>query len=118
MPARAAVSRALAFLILAGTTCIPAGCARRETNVQAGNRAQILHQGNTAEPNTLDPQTIQTNADFNLVMALGEGLAAHDPHDLHPVPGVAESWDTSADGLTWTFHLRRDAKWSNGDPVT
>ncbi len=95
-----------------------AGCSRRETNVVAGNRDQILHQSTGAEPNTLDPQTIQTNADFNLIVALGEGLAAHDPHDLHPVPGVAERWDTSADGLTWTFHLRADARWSNGDPVT
>ena len=41
-----------------------------------------------------------------------------DPHDLHPVPGQAESWEISADGLTYTFHLRANLRWSNGEPLT
>jgi oligopeptide transport system substrate-binding protein len=51
-------------------------------------------------------------------MALNEGLVGYDPQDLHPVPGVAERWEISPDGLTYTFHLRADAKWSNGEPLT
>jgi oligopeptide transport system substrate-binding protein len=51
-------------------------------------------------------------------MAIFEGLVTEDPVDLHPVPGVAESWDISEDGLRYTFHLNAEAKWSNGDPVT
>jgi len=50
-------------------------------------------------------------------MALFEGLASEDPHDLHPVPAVAESWEISPDGTVYTFHLRASAKWSNGDPI-
>jgi oligopeptide transport system substrate-binding protein len=50
--------------------------------------------------------------------ALFEGLVTEDPVDLHPVPGVAERWEISPDGLLYTFHLRATAKWSNGDPVT
>src|SRR5262249_31718661 len=61
---------------------------------------------------------LQTNPHFNVLMALGEGLVNYDPRDLHPVPGVAERWEISADGLSYTFHLRADARWSNGDPVT
>lgn len=93
-------------------------CAKPETAVALGNRTQVLHQNIGAEPRDLDPQLMQTNAHFNVLMALYEGLIGYDPHDLHPVPGVAERWDISDDGRLYTFHLRADARWSNGDPVT
>ncbi|MBN0840129.1 oligopeptide ABC transporter substrate-binding protein OppA, partial [Pseudomonas aeruginosa] len=48
---------------------------------------------------------------------LFEGLLNTSPKDGHPIPGVAESWDNK-DFKVWTFHLRKDAKWSNGEPVT
>lgn len=51
-------------------------------------------------------------------MALMEGLAQYDARTCEPVPAVAEHWDVSPDKLTWTFHLRKNAVWSNGDPVT
>jgi oligopeptide transport system substrate-binding protein len=95
-----------------------AGCAPRETLVQRGNRAQILHQGIGTEPQDLDPHLTQFNSHFNVGMALGEGLVGYDPHDLHPVPGVAERWEISEDGLVYTLHLRANARWSNGNPVT
>ncbi len=66
----------------------------------------------------LDPQLVNGVGEYNVISALIEGLVSEDPHDLHPVPGVAERWDVSADGKTYTFHLRHNAKWSNGDPVT
>jgi oligopeptide transport system substrate-binding protein len=101
------------------TLCLAsgAGCARRETAVEAGTRAQVLHQSVGADPNDLDPQIISTNQAAAIAMALCEGLTNYDPRDLHAVPGVAESWEISGDGLTYTFHLRANAKWSNGDPV-
>ncbi len=95
-----------------------AGCARRESAVAAGTRTQVLHQGVGADPNDIDPQVVSTNQAAAISMALCEGLTNYDPRDLHPVPGVAASWDVSPDGLTYTFHLRPDARWSNGDPVT
>jgi oligopeptide transport system substrate-binding protein len=51
-------------------------------------------------------------------MALFEGLTCIDEKTSQAVPGVAERWDVSTDGLVYTFHLRAEAKWSNGDPVT
>jgi oligopeptide transport system substrate-binding protein len=95
-----------------------AGCQKRETAVQIGNREQILELGNFSEPTDLDPQIIASQQDFNLVLCLLEGLTAHDPQDLHPTPAAAESWDISPDRTVYTFHLRPNAKWSDGTPVT
>ena len=93
-------------------------CTKRDSNVVSGNRDQILHLGNVSEPNDLDPHITDTQQTFNLVMAFFEGLAQYDAKTCEPVPAVAERWEVSADNLTWTFHLRANAKWSNGDPVT
>ncbi|MDD2765490.1 MAG: peptide ABC transporter substrate-binding protein [Opitutaceae bacterium] len=97
---------------------LAAGCFHRETTVQRGDRGQILHRGIGSEVSDLDPQLVTGLAEQCVVSALFEGLVTEDPHDLHPVPGVAERWEVSSDGLVYTFHLRADAKWSNGDPVT
>jgi oligopeptide transport system substrate-binding protein len=78
----------------------------------------VLLLGNGAEPKGLDPQLVTGVTEHNILASLLEGLVNEDPKDLHPVPGVAESWDLSDDGRTYTFHLRADAKWSNGEPVT
>jgi len=56
--------------------------------------------------------------EHKLMMALFEGLAAEDPKDLHPVPGLAESWEISPDGRVYTFHLRKNGQWSDGSPLT
>ena len=67
---------------------------------------------------TLDPQRMSWLADMRLGYALFEGLTAWNTDDFSMREALAESWITSADGLTWTFTLRDDARWSNGDPVT
>lgn len=104
---------------LAGIAVLAAaGCHRRETRVQSGDRTQTLYWGNGAEPQDLDPQIVTGVPEDHILTALLEGLVSEDPHDLHPVPGVAKSWDVSPDGLVYTFHLRADARWSNGRPVT
>lgn len=94
-----------------------AGCWSRETPVEQGNREQILHRSLGADIADLDPHLVTGLPEFNVVTALFEGLVTEDPRDLHPAPGVAVSWDISADLLTYTFHLRADARWSNGESV-
>ena len=66
----------------------------------------------------MDPHTISGVPEKNIVGTLFEGLTRTDPATLEPRPGVAERWDVSADALTYTFHLRADAKWSDGKTVT
>jgi oligopeptide transport system substrate-binding protein len=95
-----------------------AGCARREAPVAIGNREQILYRGNTSEPESLDPYLVRGAMEWTIVGGLFEGLVTPDLATLEPTPGVAERWEVSADGLTYTFHLRKNAAWSDGTPVT
>lgn len=67
---------------------------------------------------TLDPARIKALGDGRIAAALFEGLTVTDPATLSPRPGAAGSWDISDDGLTYTFHLRPEACWSDGDPLT
>ena len=78
---------------------------------------QELHRGNAAEPNSLDPHRAEGVPSANILRDLFEGLTTEAP-DGRVVPGVAERWTISSDGLRYRFHLREDARWSNGDPVT
>jgi ABC-type oligopeptide transport system substrate-binding subunit len=66
----------------------------------------------------LDPNKISESAGSNIAQNMFEGLLAYAPGNAPPVPGVAERYEVSEDGLTWTFHLRGDARWSNGRTVT
>ena len=79
--------------------------------------ADELRIGNGGEPLTLDPHRYNLNLEEKILADLFEGLTAHDA-DGRVVAGAAESWSTSADGLVWTFRLREDARWSDGEPVT
>src|SRR6185295_10273654 len=89
-----------------------------ETRVESGNRDQILYLGNGAEPADIDPQIVRGVTEHHVIMSMLEGLVIEDPKDLHPSPGVATNWTVSAGGTVYTFHLRPEARWSNGDPVT
>ena len=83
----------------------------------AAAEPHVLRRWNQAEPETLDPQKSTGAQDAQVEQDLYKGLLIWDVNK-HPAPGIAERWDVSADGLTYVFHLRHDAKWSNGDPVT
>lgn len=104
--------------LLALLVSLAAGCARRETPAAAGIRTGTLLVGNGAEPADLDPHLATSLSDQVIINALFEGLTALDERTTRPVPAAAEAWETSSDGLTWTFHLRANLRWSNGEPLT
>jgi oligopeptide transport system substrate-binding protein len=87
-----------------------AGCRR------AMDRADLVFI-NGAEPELLDPVFSTAQATGRVLYALLEGLTAFDQFGK-PQPAVAERWDISPDGRVYTFHLRKNALWSNGDAVT
>jgi oligopeptide transport system substrate-binding protein len=77
----------------------------------------VLHRGNGSEPQTLDQAHTSIDVEANILKDLYEGLTVYDAAGKI-IPGAAESWTVSDDGLTYTFKIRAAAKWSNGDPVT
>ena len=104
--------------VVAAALLLTTGCQKRETPVEAGLRTHTLLLGNGAEPRDLDPHITVAYTDYNILVALFEGLTVIDEATSLPGPGIAASWDISPDGCVYTFHLRPDAAWSNGDPVT
>lgn len=90
-----------------------AGCTK-----SANSNRQVLNIGNGAEPKDLDPHTTTGVPEHHIQQNIFEPLVSKDPRTLDPVPGVATKWEISKDGKKITFHLRKEARWSNGDPVT
>jgi oligopeptide transport system substrate-binding protein len=77
----------------------------------------VLNRPTVGEPESLDPQKTVSSDPIGILRDMYMGLITLN-NDGKPVPGVAERWEISPDGKSWTFHLRPDTKWSNGDPVT
>ena len=88
---------------------------RPEPSVLAAE--QVLHRANGEEPQTLDPHLAEGVPSSHILRDLFEGLTSEAP-DGTVIPGAAVRWNISRDGKTYTFYLRREAKWSNGDPLS
>ncbi|MEZ9056974.1 ABC transporter substrate-binding protein [Vibrio pelagius] len=108
-----------ALLLGAGLAVAATSTTSIAADVPAGTKlakVQELVRGNGTEVATIDPHKSQGVPESHVIRDLLEGLVNQDG-DGNTIPGVAESWETT-DNKTFTFHLRKDAKWSNGDPVT
>lgn len=104
-------------LLSAALGLLTSGCGRRTTPAEVGVRTQTLLLGNGAEPQSLDPHLVSAYTDQNILLALFEGLCVLDETTSRAGPAAAERWDVSDDGLVYTFHLRPDLRWSNGEPL-
>jgi ABC-type oligopeptide transport system substrate-binding subunit len=78
----------------------------------------ILRYVNGDEPESLDPPVSSGQPEARIYMALYQGLVEYDPKTLNPIPALAERWDVNNDSSEFVFHMRRNARWSNGDPIT
>jgi oligopeptide transport system substrate-binding protein len=108
---------AVLCLLFVALGLLTTSCSKRETPVQTGNREGILHMSVGSEPSDLDPHVVTGIGEAKILHALFEPLVNFDLQTLKPVPALAERWETSADGLTYTFYLR-EARWSNGETIT
>ncbi|MCA1592847.1 MAG: peptide ABC transporter substrate-binding protein [Acidobacteria bacterium] len=110
--------------ILLALAVYSAGCA-----TQASKKAeffgkvepppgQVLRYISGSEPESLDPQVGTGQPEARIYMAFFEGLVEYDPKTMEPIPAIAETWDTNKDSSEFIFHLRKNARFSNGDPIT
>jgi len=111
--------KVVVFLVLCMLAATFAGCGTKSTgSVDTSDMAadQTVRYNLAVEPGSLDPAAAVGNPELGTLIQLFDGLTRNDKNNV-PQPAIATSWDVSSDKLTYTFHLR-DAKWSNGDPVT
>jgi peptide/nickel transport system substrate-binding protein len=93
-----------------------AGAGAQDSSEQ--NDKVVLRIGSANDIDGLNPFKIVEIPTFEVIDLTYDLLVDFSPKDSSPVPGLADSWETSEDGLTWTFHLNKDAKWHDGKPVT
>jgi oligopeptide transport system substrate-binding protein len=113
------VSKSLRPALLAGlglAALLLSGCQAKVSRPPCPAGEVCLAYGSSGEAGSLDPQTSNLVDEFTIIADLIFGLTTDSPEG-EPISAMATSWETSADGLTWTFHLR-EAKWSDGAPVT
>jgi len=79
---------------------------------------QTLRYISGSEPESLDPQMSTGQPEARLDIALYEGLVEYHPKTMEPIPGVAESWKSNGNASEFVFFLRKNARFSNGDPIT
>lgn len=91
-----------------------AGCGTKSSTQTSG---KVLRVANGSEPETLDPRKAIGIPESIVMRQIFEGLCTQNQKG-DPIPGAAEKWEISQDGLVYKFFLRKDAKWSNGDAVT
>jgi len=112
-----AVTKLVRILILAMLLLGLIACERKRL-VDLGTEQQILYFGNGVDVTGVDPHGTNGMPETRIIAAVFEGLVGKDPQTLEVVPGVSDRWEVSDDRMTYTFHIRENAKWSNGDPVT
>jgi oligopeptide transport system substrate-binding protein len=99
------------------------GCFREEKGERfygkvAVPSSQEFRWSDGGLPKVFDPARAAAPPDTDAVRALYEGLTDYEPGTLRPIPAAASRWESADEGRRWTFHLREDARWTNGDPVT
>jgi peptide/nickel transport system substrate-binding protein len=113
------VTGALAALALAFSAAV-AGVAAGPSPASADNNGKkvTFTEGITTDIDSLNPFLGTLAASYEAWALQYSYLVNYKMTDMSPTPGLAKSWDTSSDGLTWTFHMRQGVKWSDGKPLT
>jgi oligopeptide transport system substrate-binding protein len=121
--ARTYLKQVIAGIAIAALTVGSISCKALATNGDFFGKTvpperNILRYVNGDEPESLDPPVSSGQPEARIYMALYEGLVEYDPKTLNPIPAIAERWGVNNDSSEFLFHLRKNARWSNGDPIT
>lgn len=116
------LKQVIAGILLATFALASIGCTVSATNEEFFGKTtpperNILRYVNGGEPESFDPAISSGQPEARIYMALYEGLVEYDPKSLDAIPAVAERWDVNNDSSEFVFHLRKNARWSNGDPI-
>ncbi len=118
MPIALSNHRYFSLFMIALLALVLSACGERERDVDKAAQEGIMLIGNGSEPKSIDPHLVTGVTENQIIQTMVEGLIAYHPDDdTVPYPGVAQSWESNDDFTVWTFKLRDNAKWSNGDPV-
>lgn len=114
--------RKLILAVVAALAAFVAGCRTSANSRYFGHteppRDNVLRYVTGPEPESLDPQLTNGQPEARIHMAMFEGLVEYDPKTLQPIPALAERWEVSPKLDEFIFHLRKNAKWSDGKPIT
>lgn len=116
-------SRFALVALISAAGVISVGCAASAKNTMFFGktdppRENVLRYVSGSEPESLDPQIPVGQNEARIMMALYEGLIEYDPKTSEPIPALAERWEVNRDSSEFVFHLRRNGRFSNGDPIT
>ncbi|MDT7778470.1 MAG: oligopeptide transport system substrate-binding protein [Acidobacteriota bacterium] len=111
------------FALILASALLAAGCAMQSKKSDffgkiAPPDGQVLRYITGSEPESLDPQMSSGQPEARIDIALYEGLAEYHPKTMEPIPAIAERWTIDEDASEFVFFLRKNAKFSNGDPIT
>lgn len=118
----AAFRRTFAAISLFGIAAILTGCGASARGRYFGKTVaptdNILRYVSGSEPESLDPAVPNGQPEARILMSLYDGLVEYHPKTMEPIPSLAETWEVGPDGTEYLFHLRKNGKFSNGDPIT
>ena len=109
---------AICSLLFASTSCRVVATSSEFYGNTSPPKRNIFRYINGDEPESLDPAVSSGQPEARIYMALYDGLVEYHPKKLNAIPALAERWDVNNDSSEFTFHLRRNGRWSNGDPIT
>jgi len=111
--------RISAVAVLVAMISVLAGATGAAAQDSSGRDEKVVFRiGDTNDIDGFNPFKVVEVPSYEVMSLTYDLLVDTSPEDSSPVPGLADSWETSDDGLTWTFHLNKDAKWHDGRPVT
>ncbi|MEO8322577.1 MAG: ABC transporter substrate-binding protein, partial [Actinomycetota bacterium] len=110
--------KALSLTLVIGFAVVGSATAQSPDEADEGDEKIVFTMGDDNDIDSMNP-TVGVEAPAYVMYALNyDLLTTYDLKDLSPAPGLAESWEPSEDGLTWTFKIREGVKWSDGVPLT
>ena len=108
----------LIVVFAAALALASAAPAEEATPAPSTEEPVVLHTGWIEDADSLNPFVAYTGVSYHIFFHNYDRLVRYDADTLEPVPGIAESWDVSDDGKTWTFHIRQGVKWQDGEDLT